>query len=39
MKMEAGKALNQRNPMQPPTRQAESRERLCSPVVMKVIAV
>ncbi len=39
MKIEAGKALNQRNPMHAPTRQAESIERFsCSPV-MKVIAV
>jgi hypothetical protein len=39
MKIDAGKALNQRKPMHPPTKQAESSERLCSPLVMKVIAV
>ena len=39
MKIDAGKALNQRKPMQPPTKQAESSDRLCWPVVMNVIAV
>jgi hypothetical protein len=39
MKIEAGKALNQRKPMQPPTRQAESSARFCCSLATKAIAV
>ena len=39
MKIEAGKALNQRKPMQAPTRQAESSARFCCSLVTKEIAV
>jgi hypothetical protein len=39
MKIEAGKALNQRKPTQAPTRQAESSARSCCSLATKEIAV
>jgi hypothetical protein len=39
MKIEAGKALYQRKPMQAPTRQAESRARSFCSLATKAIAV